>query len=45
MASFLHHGEAVALRIKNPTMQLFYAFNKLSNETSFVSGDLFSMEI
>jgi hypothetical protein len=34
-----------ALRIENPTMRLFYAFNKLSNETSFVSGDLFFMEI
>jgi hypothetical protein len=45
VVSLFHHGEAVALRIKNPTMQLFYAFNKLSNETSFVSGDLFFMEI
>jgi hypothetical protein len=35
----------VALRIENPTMRLFYAFNKLSNETSFVSGDLFFMEM
>jgi hypothetical protein len=35
----------VALQIKNPTIQLFYAFNKLSNETSVVSGDLFFVEI
>jgi hypothetical protein len=35
----------VTLRIENPTMRLFYAFNKLSNEASFVSGDLFFMEM
>jgi hypothetical protein len=33
----------VALRIENPTTRLFYAFNKLSNGTSFVSGDVFFM--
>jgi hypothetical protein len=35
----------VALRIINPTIQLFYAVNKLSNETSVVSGDLFFVDI
>jgi hypothetical protein len=35
----------IALPIRNPTMRLFYATHELSNEPSFVSGDVFFMEM
>jgi hypothetical protein len=35
----------VSSPITNPTTWLFYSFYELSNETSFISGDLFFMEI